>query len=284
MDGVRHLAGRHAQYRTDPDGQLVHARHPFVSTFDDHEVDNDWRSTFPQDPAVQTPPAWEARRAAAFQAFNEHMPLRRQSIARGASIRLYRRLQIADLVEFNVLDTRQYGSRSEPCGCGTGPACPEVFDPARTMLGEEQEHWLHSRLGRSRARWDIIASRSRSCGWTSVGDVKANFDDPESATIGREFIGDVDLLRWRRCSAERGGTDRAGGEPAHPLSQLPARLRALPRHRRALAHGLPHGAVRHSARRAPHDARKLRDPRRRPRSRTGGLITRYFAAASPLRR
>lgn len=226
---------RDAQYRTDPDGQLVHARHPFVSTFDDHEVDNDWRSTFPQDPAVQTPLAWEARKAAAFQAFYEHMALRRQSIARGAPIRLYRRLQIGDLVEFNVLDTRQYGSRSEPCGYGTGPACPEVFDPARTMLGEEQEHWLYHRLGRSRARWDVIAqqvpvmrmdvgagapvelkldkwdaypvARQRLLDeWQRrrvanpvvltgdlhdnwVGDVKANFDDPASATIGTEFIG-----------------------------------------------------------------------------------------------
>jgi len=226
---------RHAQYRTDPDGQLVHARHPFVSTFDDHEVDNDWRSTFPQDPALQGPAAWEARRIAAFQAFYEHMPLRRESIARGASIRLYRRFTMGDLVEFNVLDTRQYGSRSEPCGYGTGPICPEVLDPARTMLGEEQERWLYRRLDRSRSRWNVIAQQVpvmqidvgagppvdlKLDKWDAypaarkrlfdewqrrhvanpvvltgdlhdnwVGDVKADFADPASATIGTEFIG-----------------------------------------------------------------------------------------------
>lgn len=153
----------------------------------------------------------------------------------GRSIRLYRRLGIGDLVEFDVLDTRQYGSRSEPCGYGTGPACPEVFDPARTMLGAEQEQWLYRRLGRSRARWNVIAQQVpimrmdvgarppvelKLDKWDAypvarrrlldewqrrhvanpvvltgdlhdnwVGDVKADFDDPASATVATEFIG-----------------------------------------------------------------------------------------------
>ncbi len=58
-----------------------------------------------------------------------------------------------------MLDTRQFRSRSEPCGYGTGPACPEVFDPARTMLGDAQERWLLDGLGRSRARWNVLANQ-----------------------------------------------------------------------------------------------------------------------------
>jgi alkaline phosphatase D len=226
---------RHALYKTDLDLQLAHATHPFISTIDDHEVDSDWRSSFPQDPDLQPPAAWEARKAAAFQAYYEHMPLRRESVARGARIDLYRRFTIGDLVEINVLDTRQYGSRTEPCGYGTGPACDEVLDPRRTILGAEQERWLLRGLDRSRARWNVLAQqvpiakldvgagppvnlkldkwdaypvarqrlfdflRARRVAnpivvtgdlhdnW--VADLKADFDDPSSPTIGSEFIG-----------------------------------------------------------------------------------------------
>jgi alkaline phosphatase D len=150
---------RHALYKTDPDLQLVHARLPFAATWDDHEVDNDWGGDTPQDPEQQTPEQWRARRAAAFQAYYEHLPLRRRQLPRGAELRLYRRLRVADLATFHVLDTRQYRSRSEPCGYGTGPVCPEVLDPARTMLGERQERWLSRGLRRDDARWQVLAQQ-----------------------------------------------------------------------------------------------------------------------------
>jgi alkaline phosphatase D len=150
---------RHALYRTDADLQLACGTHPFIVTFDDHEVDNDWGGDVPQDPDEQSPQEWAARRAAAFQAYWEHMPLRRSVAPRGSSIPVYRRLRFGGLLEINVLDTRQFRSRSEPCGYGTGPACPDVFDPARTMLGDAQERWLLDGLGRSRARWNVLANQ-----------------------------------------------------------------------------------------------------------------------------
>jgi len=150
---------RHALYRTDPDLQLAHARLPFVVTFDDHEVDNDWSADVPQDPEKQSPEQWLARRIAAFQAYYEHMPVRRRQLPRGAEIRLFRRVRVGDLATFHVLDTRQYRSPTEPCGYGTGPVCPEVLDPARTMLGDQQERWLTRGLERDRARWQILAQQ-----------------------------------------------------------------------------------------------------------------------------
>jgi alkaline phosphatase D len=150
---------RHALYRSDPALQAAHAAFAWAVTFDDHEVDNDWSGDNPQDPDEQPVKAFLARRAAAFQAYWEHMPLRRAAEPSGASIRIYRQLHYGALADFYVLDTRQYRSLTEPCGYGTGPICPPVLDPARTMLGDQQERWLFDELAKSRARWNVLAQQ-----------------------------------------------------------------------------------------------------------------------------
>lgn len=150
---------RYAQYKTDADLQAAHAAFPWMVTLDDHEVDNDWSAYIPQDPELQSTEAFLRRRAAAFQAYYEHMPLRAWSRPRGPTMRLYRRLGFGNLAEFNVLDTRQYRSLTEPCGYGTGPACDAVYDPERTMLGDRQEAWLYAGLRRSQARWNVLAQQ-----------------------------------------------------------------------------------------------------------------------------
>lgn len=150
---------RHALYKTDPDLQAAHAAAPFVVVFDDHEVDNDWSGDNPQDPDEQPTDVFLARRAAAFQAFYEHLPMPRSAQPNGSSIAIYRSLDFAGLARINLLDTRQFRSLTEPCGYGTGPACDAVFDPSRTMLGEAQEAWLTSSLDQSQARWNLIAQQ-----------------------------------------------------------------------------------------------------------------------------
>jgi alkaline phosphatase D len=150
---------RYALYKTDPDLQAAHAAFPWAATFDDHEVDNDWSADVPQDPDAQPREQFLARRAAAFQAYYEHLPLRAAQRPSGPSVLMYRRLRFGSLLEMNVLDTRQYRSLTEPCGYGTGPACPEVFDPARTMLGAEQEAWLTRGLRSSTVTWDVVAQQ-----------------------------------------------------------------------------------------------------------------------------
>lgn len=150
---------RYAQYKADPALQAAHAACPWVVTLDDHEVDNDWSGDIPQDPALQSRDAFRYRRAAAFQAYYEHMPLRLSARPLGPHMRLYRRLRFGALAEFHVLDTRQHRSVTEPCGYGTGPACPAIEDPRRTMLGLHQEAWLYRGLTRSRARWNVLAQQ-----------------------------------------------------------------------------------------------------------------------------
>ena len=145
--------GRHARYRSDADLQANHAAHPWIVTFDDHEVDNNWASTVPQDPNLQTPEAFLARRTAAFKAYWEHMPLHPRLRPTGTSIRVYRRFAWADLLQLDVLDTRQFRS-DQPTDLAS------ANNPAATMMGAEQEAWLHKGLKRSRARWNVVAQQT----------------------------------------------------------------------------------------------------------------------------
>jgi alkaline phosphatase D len=146
---------RHALYKTDPDLQAAHARHPFLVTFDDHEVQNNHAG---RHPATGDPAAFLRRRTAAYRAAWEHLPLRRPP--RGATMPLYRRLRFGDLAEINLLDTRQYRD-DYPCDSGGGivVTCPERTDKRRTILGDTQRRWLLDGLDRSQARWNVIAQQ-----------------------------------------------------------------------------------------------------------------------------
>jgi alkaline phosphatase D len=155
---------RYAQYRLDPDLQQLHAAVTSLSTWDDHEVQNDYADRWSQ--SFDDPQQFLKRRAAAYQAYYEHMPLRpSRSRPNGESLRVYDSFAFGDLVQFAVLDGRQYRSR-EACyakpdhGGGhveTDASCPERRDTGRSMLGAEQEAWLAATLSNSRARWNVLA-------------------------------------------------------------------------------------------------------------------------------
>jgi alkaline phosphatase D len=161
---------RYTQYRLDPDLQLLHATVPALVTWDDHEVQNDYADKWGQD--FQGPAAFLARRAAAYQAFYEFMPVKPVfSRPHGPDMRLYDRYDFGDLMRVDLIDGRQYRSR-EACygdpakkeGHGGGghqetPAgCPELMDATRSMIGMEQEQWLFDGLATSSARWNLIAN------------------------------------------------------------------------------------------------------------------------------
>ncbi|MBO4163373.1 alkaline phosphatase D family protein [Micromonospora antibiotica] len=153
---TRTLAGyrqRHAQYKTDPDLQAAHAVAPWAVVFDDHEVENNWAGAVPEEPD----PNFLARRAAAFQAYHENMPLRRASVPRGPDIALHRRLRWGRLATFHLLDTRQFRD-DQACGDGYRD-CPAAADPGRTITGTAQEQWLLDGFRRSDTRWDLLAQQ-----------------------------------------------------------------------------------------------------------------------------
>jgi alkaline phosphatase D len=155
---------RYAQYRLDPDLQRLHAAAPALVTWDDHEVSNDYAdkwSQFNDDPEL-----FLRRRAAAYQAFYEHMPVRPiLSRPDGPVMRIYDRFTFGSLLEVSMIDGRQYRSR-EACYAPpnrlrghreTDPNCPERRAESRTMLGFAQEGWLGLGLARSKAAWNVIA-------------------------------------------------------------------------------------------------------------------------------
>lgn len=153
---------RHALYRTDPDLQALHATAPCLVTWDDHEVENDYANEWSQAVDVN-PEVFLQRRAAAYQAYYEHMPLRSRSIPNGGALRLHDRFRFGNLVTFSVLDGRQYRSK-QPCalpqtrrGHVAPDSCTERTDENRTLLGFDQEQWLFEGFKRSDTAWNVLA-------------------------------------------------------------------------------------------------------------------------------
>jgi alkaline phosphatase D len=233
------LAGyrnRYGLYKGDSNLQRAHARFPWIVTWDDHEVENNYADE--DNEGGLTREKFLARRADAYKAYWEHQPLRIRP-PKGPDLGLYRSLEYGNLARFAVLDGRQYRA-PQPCGDTTvisdiGPPCPEASDPARSMIGAEQERWLFDELGKSKAKWNVIAqqtvfarfdvmagagelfnfdqwdgyvaSRQRILDFfgqrkpsnpvvitgdihaSGAGDLKLNFTDPASPSVGTEFIG-----------------------------------------------------------------------------------------------
>jgi phosphodiesterase/alkaline phosphatase D-like protein len=222
---------RYASYKMDPDLQAAHASAPWVVTLDDHEVVDNWADeAHPSAPPAQ----FLVRRANAFRAYWEHMPLRLAQLPNGPDMQLYRRIRYGRLAEFSVLDTRQYRS-DQAYGDGTKAPGPETKDPARTITGDAQEKWLLDGWTAMQSRWNVLAhqtamarldtkdgpqvlvpmdtwdgyeaSRDRVLGGavqrrvrnlvsiagdlhrSVASDLKLDFTNPDSPTVGSEFVG-----------------------------------------------------------------------------------------------
>ncbi len=165
---------RYSQVREDPDLQAAHAMTPWIVLWDDHEVaDNYTGDTDYNDP---DPEAFRARRAAAYQAWYEHMPVRLPAPGDldGEDYPVYRSYAFGDLVDLATLDTRQH---ADPTPCretatfDNGPGCDERFDEERTLLGAEQLSWLSETLASSTAMWTVLANPVMLSGYdASAGD------------------------------------------------------------------------------------------------------------------
>jgi len=158
--------GRYAQYKTDPSLQAAHAACPWLLVWDDHEVENDYAGL--QGEFLQTD--FAAQRAAAYQAYWEHMPLpksaRPVNLTQGGEMRMFGRLDWGRLARFHLLDDRQW---RDPQVCpkpGRGGSntvrlkdCPALADPKRTLLGAAQERWLADGWDLQRP-WNLLAQQT----------------------------------------------------------------------------------------------------------------------------
>ncbi len=191
---------RYALYKSDPDLQAAHASCPFIASVDDHEVADNWAGD--TDSRQTAAEAFLFRRAAALQAWYEHMPVRRALMPRGADIVAYRRMRIGDLADIAILDTRQYRSL-QPCGDGFRAQCAEAAHAGRTIIGEAQERWLAEGLKQSRAPWQVIAQQVlfapfdwRGSPWAATAEAPVHdLDAWDGATAARDRI----LALWRQA-------------------------------------------------------------------------------------
>lgn len=155
----------YSQQLGDVDLQAARSAHVFLSSFDDHEIRNDWVSDVDNwkmgdtnDPQAAPPEIFMLRKQAAMQAWYEHMPVRRAMIPRGGMVALNRELRYGDLMAMQLLDTRQYRS-DQPCEDGFKPACPGVFAKDAQVLGRTQEEWLKRDLAKGGATWNTLAQQ-----------------------------------------------------------------------------------------------------------------------------
>ena len=148
---------RYAQYKSDPDLMAAHLSAPMIVTWDDHEVDNDYAGD--RDERDTPPEIFLLRRAAAYQAYYETMPLRASALPSGPHLPLYRRLQFGNLIDLNVLDTRQYRSKQACADSARAECARTAADPARTILGTAQEKWLFANLASTAATWTVLGQQ-----------------------------------------------------------------------------------------------------------------------------
>lgn len=148
---------RYNQYRTDPQLRAMHARCPWFVTWDDHEVDNNYANDHDDRGKLDSAAALR-RRAAAYQAYYEMMPLRAGSLPKGPDMQLFRRASFGRLAELHVLDTRQYRS-VQPNGDKGSPLNAAALAESQSIMGARQRKWLEEGLTRSPGTWNVIAQQ-----------------------------------------------------------------------------------------------------------------------------
>jgi alkaline phosphatase D len=182
---------RYATYRTDPDLQEAHRQHPFITVWDDHELSNNaWRDgALNHQP--QTEGDWPTRRAAAYRAYLEWMPVREQA---GLNPRLYRSFRFGSLADLIMLDARALRDEQVAPDNLAGLA-----DPRRTMLGAAQEAWCFDELRasqRSGTTWRVLGQQVLFARMTPVGQKARNADTWDGYQGARERV--LDMIAGER--------------------------------------------------------------------------------------
>jgi alkaline phosphatase D len=169
---------------TDQDLQAARAAHPWMVTWDDHEVEDNYADDQPGaiglaiDP--EAPASFAAKRAAAYQAWWEFMPVRTPPPVDG-SLRIHRDLVWGGVATFAVVDNRQYrsplatgeGAGNLPRLAGGGPQGPEAFAEDRSMLGSEQEAWLDELMRSNETDWFVLVQQQ------AMAQIDRAPDDPD---------------------------------------------------------------------------------------------------------
>jgi alkaline phosphatase D len=154
---------RYAQYKSDRALQAAHALVPWITLWDDHEIENNYAGDMPQSGPN---PFFASRRAHAMQAYWEHMPLPKAMRPRGSTMRLYERYDWGALARIHTLDGRAYRDEQACKRVGNSRSntvplkdCPAMLDGQRSLLGIEQERWLAQGWDLQRP-WNLLAQQT----------------------------------------------------------------------------------------------------------------------------
>jgi alkaline phosphatase D len=178
---------RHALYKSDRDLQKAHAAHPWITIWDDHEVAGNYAAEFPTELPIPSPKFLE-QRAAAYEAYWEHMPVR-SSAPSGPNMQLFRQFTIGSLARLVMLDGRQYRSKP-PCEGKVMTGCDARTDPKLSMLGEAQENWLFDALHSSTERWKLVGNNTIMSPAVVLGSL-ANTDQWDGFAASRQRVLDA---------------------------------------------------------------------------------------------
>lgn len=184
---------RYKQYRKDPDVQTMHASLPIIAMVDDHEIaDGAWRDGADEHDETRDGP-WPLRVHAAFKARSEWMPIRVHFPA--DPTRFYRTVQIGDMADLFLLDTRTKRDKPVPP--------PEMYNEGRSALGVHQREWLLSGLASSVARWRVLANPSvLSATWSDSIDDQSRLAMSKLKLIATNGV-DPDWDQWDGYPHER---------------------------------------------------------------------------------
>ena len=141
---------RYSLYRLDKDLRRAHQQHPFINIWDDHESANDAYKDGAENHDPGTEGNWQVRLSMAKKAFYEWIPIRESS-----DTSIYRTLNYGNLVDLIMLDTRIEGREEQILSITD----PNLYSPARTMLGTKQRDWFLSAIKNSTAKWKIIGNQ-----------------------------------------------------------------------------------------------------------------------------
>ncbi|MFF2325944.1 MULTISPECIES: alkaline phosphatase D family protein [unclassified Streptomyces] len=183
---------RHGHYKTDTDLQALHATHPLIAIWDDHEFANDAWSGGAGNHTPETEGSWAERAAGAKQAYFEWMPVRASTEGT-----VYRRLRFGDLADLHLLDLRTFRSQQATIGSGS------VDDPDRTITGRAQLDWLKSGLAGSDATWRLVGT-SVMISPVAFGSVPAHLLAPLAELLGLPTEGlAVNVDQWDGYTDDR---------------------------------------------------------------------------------
>jgi alkaline phosphatase D len=169
---LRDYRVRHAQYKADPGSRAMHAAHPLVAIWDDHEsANNPWMGGA-ENHQPEAEGAWSERRRASLQAYFEWMPVREPGNASDRS-EYWRHFRFGDLASLVTLETRHTGRAeqllySEHLADIATMADRDRFlrdvlgAPGRTMISDAMATFVHTALSEAveaGRTWRIIGNQ-----------------------------------------------------------------------------------------------------------------------------